>query len=570
MQKVCRTSSRPFTITEAEVAFYQKVSPVIAGKQYLIPLPALSPEERRRRRWVFRNEHNLYSNVCAKTGKPLISMYPPSLPIKIYDQQLWWDKSWDGTEYGRDFDFSRPFFEQFAELLRTVPQPNLLNDALSNENSDYVNCTINVKNCYMIADAGQNQDCYYSNIINGSKNCVDCTAITDSELCYDCVGVVNCYNGKYLIDSDNCRDSAFLYACKSCSDCFGCSNLRFKQYCWNNVQLTKEEYESRYRSINLRSFSEYQKQKSQFLASLVAVPRQYAYLINCENSTGNVLAQSHNAKACFDSDKSQDSAYLVSTKGVRDSHDIEHTYNAELSLEVMAATNIYQNLFCCYTINSQNVLYSYLVSASNNCFGCVGVKKQSYCIFNKKYSKEEYDVLVPKIIEHMQKTGEWGEFFPAGVSLHGYNESLAADCFPLSKSEVEAYGAHWCDYEAPKPQASQVLAAADLPGNSSEAKEDICQKVIQCNVSGKLFRITKQEFQFYQDQGLPLPRQHHDLRYQARLSLRLPRMLWERQCDCRDTTHNHADRCSHKFESPYMIDRPEHVYCEKCYQQIVV
>jgi len=30
-----------------------------------------------------------------------------------------------------------------------------------------------------------------------------------------------------------------------------------------------------------------------------------------------------------------------------------------------------------------------------------------YCILNKQYSKEEYEELVPKIIEHMQKTGEW-------------------------------------------------------------------------------------------------------------------------------------------------------------------
>jgi hypothetical protein len=34
------------------------------------------------------------------------------------------------------------------------------------------------------------------------------------------------------------------------------------------------------------------------------------------------------------------------------------------------------------------------------------VSKQ-YCILNKQYTKEEYEELVPKIIEHMKKTGEW-------------------------------------------------------------------------------------------------------------------------------------------------------------------
>ncbi|MBP7884916.1 hypothetical protein KAZ93_01885 [Patescibacteria group bacterium] len=36
-----------------------------------------------------------------------------------------------------------------------------------------------------------------------------------------------------------------------------------------------------------------------------------------------------------------------------------------------------------------------------NCFGCVGLKNHEYCIFNKQYSKEDYEVQVAKIISHM-------------------------------------------------------------------------------------------------------------------------------------------------------------------------
>lgn len=569
MEKICRVSKQPFILTDAEIAFYEKVSPIIGGIKYLIPLPTLSPAERRRRRWTFRNEHHLYSNVCAKSGKSVISMYPPTLPIKIYDQQLWWNKDWDGTEYGRDYDFSRTFTEQFAELFRTVPQPNLLNDALSNENSDYVNCTISLKNCYMISDAGTCEDCYYSNIINSSKNCVDCTAVVGSEKCYELIGSLSCYNSKFILNSDNCRDSAFLYACKSCSNCFGCFNLRHKEYCWFNEQLTKAEFEKRMAEINLGSFSQYQKYKAEFLAFIEKAPREYAFLMGSENCTGNVLVRSHNTYVSFDCDSNQDAAYTVSTTHIQDSHDIEHTYHAVLSLEVMAATNVYQNYFCCYTINAQNIFYSYLVSASNNCFGCVGLKNQSYCILNKKYTKQEYEALVPKIIAQMEKNGEWGEFFPMAVSLHGYNESLATDYFPLTREEALAQGANWSDYEVPKPQVAKELNVQDLPDDIKDVPDAIVNNAIHCPVSNKFFRITKQELQFYRDNQVPLPRAHHDVRYQERLHLRLPRSLWRRQCDCVSTEHKHTARCEVIFETPYAPERKETVYCEKCYQETV-
>ena len=47
------------------------------------------------------------------------------------------------------------------------------------------------------------------------------------------------------------------------------------------------------------------------------------------------------------------------------------------------------------------------------------------------------------IIAHMKETGEWGEFFPATLSPHGYNETVAQDYFPLSKQDVEKRGWYW-------------------------------------------------------------------------------------------------------------------------------
>jgi hypothetical protein len=43
---------------------------------------------------------------------------------------------------------------------------------------------------------------------------------------------------------------------------------------------------------------------------------------------------------------------------------------------------------------------------------------------------------VPQIIERMMQDGEWGEFFPATMSPFGYNETVANEYYPLSKSEA--------------------------------------------------------------------------------------------------------------------------------------
>ena len=56
--------------------------------------------------------------------------------------------------------------------------------------------------------------------------------------------------------------------------------------------------------------------------------------------------------------------------------------------------------------------------------------------------------MVPRIVEHMRKTGEWGEFFPLALSPFPYNDTNAHEFFPLSKSAVESKGLKWREADA--------------------------------------------------------------------------------------------------------------------------
>lgn len=95
-------------------------------------------------------------------------------------------------------------------------------------------------------------------------------------------------------------------------------------------------------------------------------------------------------------------------------------------------------LFCNESWDSnKNLIYCDQCMFSSDLFGCCGIRHGKNAILNKNYSQAEYEILCGKIIDHMQSTGEWGEFFPLTLSPFGYNETVAEDYFPISEIEAK-------------------------------------------------------------------------------------------------------------------------------------
>jgi hypothetical protein len=161
----------------------------------------------------------------------------------------------------------------------------------------------------------------------------------------------------------------------------------------------------------------------------------------------------------------------------------------------------------------------------------------------------------------MRKTGEWGEFFPSSMSPFGYNETVAQEYYPLSRSEATKGGVfQWSDYEAPFPKVEKIIPASKLPEDIAKIPDDILNWAIECEVTKRPFRIIKQELEFYRKHNLPIPRRHPDQRHLDRMALRNPRKLFERKCD----------KCHEVMITTYAPERPEKVYCESCYEKVVV
>lgn len=530
----CRQCQQDFEIRNWDKEFYEKIN---------VPTPKNCPNCRLVRRLMERNPKTLYYRKCDLTGKQTLSQYHENQPFPVYSPKAWWGDNWDALDYGQDFDFNRPFFEQYLELKNKTPHFALFNTDGTIQNSDYNNCTAYIKNCYLIAESDYCEECYYSNLLKKCNFVVDCSVCYEDELCYECVDCTKCYNLQYSQDCQNCRDSYFLKNCISCSNCIGCINQRQKQHMIFNKQYSKEEYDKLKAQFQLNTTTGVEKLKAECSKFFQTQPHKHIVAEQNENSSGDHLFNSKNAYHCFDSVDLEDCAYCAKLSlGVKTSMDYNSWGNkAELIYQSSSCgDNCYNLKFCtnCQT-NMTNCEYCAECFSSQDCFGCVSLKKQKFCILNKKYPEIEYHELRKKIIDHMKQTEEYGEFFPFAACPFGYNETMAMDTFPMTKEIALSKGLKWHEEET-KPKTTDFLPSA----------------LMTCEC-GKNFKIISQELAFYKKLQIPNPSQCPSCRHKARMAKRNPLKLWQRKCT----------KCNAQIQSNYAPEKSEIIYCEKCYLQ---
>lgn len=558
MTTTCTRCSTGFEIMEEDNAFYDRVSPVYGGVKYAIPSPTHCPDCRQQRRTGILNERHFYAATCDLCKKRTLTQYPPENKQPVHCRECWFSDAWDSTSYGLDVDFTRPIFEQMKELSRVVPAQNLLAVG-TNENSEYIHYAGFAKNSYLITHADFCEDCYYGYGFKNDTGCVDGFYNLSSQFCYDSVDVHSCYGLKGSQDCVNCHSSLFLRDCIGCKSCFLCVGLRNKEYYFENQPLTKEEYEAKMATINLGSHTQYQewKQKRSVLEKKHTFKEFHG--MNLENSSGDYLQNCKNTNRSFDCESVEEGKYLYQVvTGAKNLYDIyQYGLNLQESYECcIAGTDCYHILFSHNAHSScTDLLYCWYIQNSKNCFGCVHMHNKQYCILNKQYTKEEYEALVPRIIEHMQKTGEWGEFFPISFSPFGYNKTTAQLYYPLSKEQALAAGFAWDDSEPEALQVEKIIQAAQLPDNVKDTPDEVLQWAINCEATQKPFRLTKQELDFYRQHSLPIPRRCPDQRHLDRFAQRNPRTFWNRPCF----------KCQKAMTTTWSPDRPEKVLCADCY-----
>lgn len=548
LAECCATCGRNFTISTREQSLLNKIAPVFNGETFAIPLPRDCSICREQRRICFRNELKLYRRKCSMTGKTLVSIFSEDKPFPVLDPQVWWSDKFDPLAYGRDVDFSRPFFEQFADLLRCVPKPAIFNAA--SENSAYTNYSTGNKNCYLLVGSGNCEDSMYCSRAFESRDIIDSFDLYKSELCYECLCSSNLYRCAYCRECSNSSDLFLCANCQGCSNCFGCVNLFNKSYQIFNRQFSKDDYARETARLRLDLVSAEQ----QFEQLRRTEPQLGVRQQNCEECTGDLLLNCKDCSEVFTLKNSRDCMH--SAWGEKDTDCIDCNF-FDYSERQYNCSNLnlnYDVMFSFLVWSSQRVMHSLMCYNSQDLFGCTGIKKAQYAILNKQYEAADYQKTAARLARHMRETGEWGKFFPQSISLFGYNETVAADFYPLTEAEARIRGFLWHTESERSQSAGPVLTAAPA------GREELLKTVWSCIECGGPHRIQPHEAALHEKIGVPPPPHCFDCRHRARVQQVNKRVFFDRTCGS----------CGQPVRTVQDAGSAPVIYCRDCYLQAAV
>ena len=559
-RKKCEISWQEFPIYKSDLEFYDKISPIFNWKKYKIPTPRLCPEERERRRMMFRNERKLYRRKCDATWEDIISIYSPDKLYKIFKQEFWWSDSRNPLDYWQGFDFWKSFTEQFFILNNNVPKISIMNDdwLWTSENCAYCQDFSLWKNCYMVTASWHIKNSLHSDCVLDSEDLVDCTMLNNkcNNVYYwiNCDNIQNCTYIQDTVNSHHCNFSRFL---NGCTYCFWCMWLSNKQYYIFNKPYTKELYKKETNELLLK-WAEYCINEFKKLQEDLKIDD--LFIRHSENVVWNNIVNSKDIYFWYDIFDTHNAKYCTRlNSNSKDCYDVYQSGSPILSYENLTSDTSYHSAFItrCWEWCS-NLYYCDNCHACKDCFWCIWLRNKQYCILNKQYSKEEYQQLVSKIIKHMKNTWERWLYFPRSYSTFGYNESLAQEHYPLEKYEVikKWYNRMDSEYNIDIPKWIKIIEANEVKDLD---KKDLLNIAIKCEITWKPFRITKQELDFYKKMWLPIPKRHYNQRHMDRLSQINSKIIRDRKCD----------KCWVEIHTTYPPKWTESVYCENCYDKEV-
>ncbi|MEK7512745.1 MAG: hypothetical protein AAB601_00935, partial [Patescibacteria group bacterium] len=336
---------------------------------------------------------------------------------------------------------------------------------------------------------------------------------------------------------------------------------------------SKEEYFKTIKQWDLGSYRTYrliQEQAEARWKKFVPKPTMDEFTVGC---SGSHIFQSKNCKQCFEIVGAEDCKFMamMNQPPIKDCYDITYwgtnltgSYEGCVVGENCAAMKFGWES----GINTYATEYSKLSTSSKHHFGCVSVRKNDFCILNKRYSEGEFQALRERVRKHMADmpyTDErgmvyrYGEFFPPAVSPFAYNETLANEFFPLTKEQTLESGYRWREID--RKEYDTTMSARDLPDHIRDAAETITGEVIGCARCGRGYQIIDPELQFLRAMNLPLPRECPFCRVGDKLKQWVRNLrVFERECA----------RCATHFETNYPVDEVPEILCKKCYQAEMV
>ncbi len=474
-------------------------------------------------------------NLYKRNGR--ICRYPESDRIKKLGDTFWED----APSYWKKYDFWSSFFENFRLLQDDVPMQYTLQFG-TNENCEYMDWVFLGKNVYLsfIIWFGAENILYsafsYINVTNVMNSFL--VAKNSSEVA-DSIGVSESYKVFYSKNIVNCSDIWFSTNLIGCQECIGCDALENQKYRINNIQYSEIEYRKKKEEI-LRD-------KNSFQKIWKHIQKKEISNFASENVSGNGITKSSNIETWLWISNIHNGRNVAISNGNNGCRNIYDGIDIGLDVSdyygvVGAGGEWTGNVYCSYQIaDSSFIYYSSYLQGSNHCIGCIWLKNKSYCILNKQYTKEEWEILAEKIFASMEADGTLGEFFPASMNPFYFNDTLAYlidDSFTQEEIEAEWYLWRGEPIRADIPEGMRVVKNSELDqfqgfcsirhpewnegsmGMDSSLRQNdgtrwsewyidpAIMNVVISDEKWNYYRIVKMEYDFLMKHALPLPTLH--------------------------------------------------------------
>jgi hypothetical protein len=509
-ERTCALTGEKWFMTEEEISWF---------KRFNVPPSPYSPRVRLWHNAAFYTVFQWWWNKHFYTSEPVLTYIHPASGVRVLPDKEWFAK--DFSEINLPYSAERSFFEIFSELYYAIPA-NATANGKDPQNS-IATVSLGDVDSYFVTGC-RSKNCYYSIDCLDSENSMDSSAGNNLS---ECLGISHssrlskCF---FVFESYDCLNSSFLFDCRNCEYCFGATNQRNKKYLFFNKQLTKDAWKDEVAKINLGSYKE-----------LVEAKKRYIELVKNEavwpdsfgdqtvNSTGDYLNKCSDCQACFYGFNAHDNYYCY---GV-----YEGSGNAFST--VIPGSNNYQVLgvgsyncrFCLQPQRSDDLEYCRNCYDCEHCFGCVGLYRKRFHIFNRPYEEDDYWQKVDELKGKMLERGEYGRPIPMSLSSSYFPESglvsyLGAelnqwDITGIKKFDASAEGA----YGESRMVGKDVVKVDLLPDDIKDLNPDEwLKRPIADPLTGRPFTLLKAEIDFYKKYNIAAPRRHFVSRMQELMS----------------------------------------------------
>ena len=540
--------------------------------------PDFCPTCRFRLLYSYLNDRHLYRRKDSETGEDIISIMSEHASWKVIEAKR--HKQMMADDFGLAYakDISQDVFQDFFSLFADMPRPSrMIYPAL--ENAEYSSHSWWSTNIYLSFCVFQDCEHVYNSfrVLGKCKNIFSCVDVQNwSENLYQC-RMIN--TSSEISFGVNIKDSSYLLFCRNitnCTECLFCCNQAGKSHMIRNQQYSPDDYKTKKQELMEQvskrdGFQKLTAMYKEFLQEKLIEPA--VNIQNCEGVTGDNMYYGQNCVNSYMWIGNKECVNTILTGNddqdtmVRLVNSIESGQHCENVVGCCSfGQQIYNLFFVIGCTTSTNCYYGIDLEQCEECMFCIWLQNKKHCILNKQYDKETYFEKKKEIIEHTQQQWSRWSFLPWESSKFPYNDTVSYYYFKIhaiiwsdGRKEIINEHAKWTvtvhtddfisdatldlggsetiaitrrtqDKEINVPEGMETILAKDIP-NIAEVDTTILEKAIICEETGRPFRIMKQELEFLQRKGLPLPTTHNEWRVQQLIDERPTFDLYVAQSD---------------------------------------